>query len=158
MRCLTLTVGVCTMVACSTKESPPPPAPPMAPAAQPPAQPATPIDLKSIAGTWHFKVMGATNDSVLTTYTLVVTADTNGWTMTLPNRKPLPLHVVLSGDSVMLRSPQYQSVLRKGLKVSTTSVMRRTGDKLTGNSVAHYAISTADSVLELRSVGTRAPK
>jgi hypothetical protein len=58
----------------------------------------------------------------------------------------------------MLRSPSYQSVLRKGLKVSTTSVMRVSGDKLVGNSVAHYAIATHDSVLELRSVGTKAPK
>jgi hypothetical protein len=162
MRCLVLIVSASIVAACSPKDSPrapsTPPSPPVAPDAPTSAVSKAPIDLASIAGTWSFKVMGATNDSVVTTYTLVVTADTTGWVLKLPNRKPIPLHVAILGDSVMLRSPQYQSVLRKGLKVNTTSVMRVSGDKLVGNSVAHYAITTPDSVLELRSVGTKVPK
>jgi hypothetical protein len=162
MRCLVLIVSASIVAACSPNDSPrapsTPSSPPVAPNAPTSAVSKAPIDLASIAGTWKFKVMGATNDSVLTTYTLVVTADTTGWVMTLPNRKPMTLHVAILGDSVMLRSPQYQSVLRKGLKVNTTSVMRISGDKLVGNSVAHYAITTPDSVLELRSVGTKVPK
>ena len=157
MRCLALIISASIVVACTSKEAPPtPPAPPAAPSAQ--TSPPAPINLTAIAGKWNFKVMGQTNDSVLTTYTLVVTTDTTGWVMTLPKRKPLTLHVAISGDSVMLRSPEYQSVLRRGLKVNTTSVLRVSGDKLVGNSVAHYAIATHDSVLELRSVGTKAPK
>jgi hypothetical protein len=162
MRCLALLVSASIVAACSTKDSPPtpstPPSPPVAPNAQTSAASRGSINLASIAGTWNFKVMGATNDSVLTTYTLVVTTDTTGWIMTLPNRKPITLHVAIFGDSVTLRSPEYQSVLRKGLKVNTTSVLRVSGDKLVGNSVAHYAITTPDSVLELRSVGTKVPK
>jgi hypothetical protein len=162
MRCLVLIVTASIVAGCSPKDTSrapsTPPSPPAAPDAQTSAVPKAPIDLASIAGTWNFKVMGATNDSVLTTYTLVVKADTAGWVMTLPKRKPIPLHVAILADSVMLRSPQYQSVLRKGLMVNTTSVMRVSGDKLVGNSVAHYAITTPDSVLELRSVGTKAPK
>jgi hypothetical protein len=159
MRRLVLIFSASTVVACSAKEAPPtPPAPPAAPSAQSSTPSLAPINLASIAGKWHFKVMGETNDSVLTTYTLVTTTDTTGWVMTLPNRKPMTLHVAISGDSVMLRSPQYQSVLRKGLKVNTTSVIRLSGDKLIGNSVAHYAIATHDSVLELRSVGTKMPR
>jgi len=157
MRCLALILSASIVVACSSKEAPPiPSAPPAAPAAQMPMP--APINLASIAGTWNFKVMGQTNDSVVTTYTLVVTTDTAGWVMTLPKRKPMTLHVAISGDSVLLRSPEYQSVLRRGLKVNTTSVLRVSGDKLVGNSVAHYAIATHDSVLEFRSVGTKAPK
>jgi len=159
MRSIALIFSASIVVACTSKEAPPtPPAPPAAPNAQTTAPARAPIDLASIAGKWNFKVMGQTNDSVLTTYTLVVTKDTTGWIMQLPNRKPMTLHVAISGDSVMLRSPEYQSVLRRGLKVSTTSVMRVKGDKLVGNAVAHYAIATHDSVLEFRSVGTRAPK
>jgi hypothetical protein len=157
MRCLALIFSASIVVACSSKESPPtPPAPPAAPSAQ--TSTPSPISLASIAGKWNFRVMGEASDSVLTTYTLVVTTDTVGWVMTLPNRKPMTLHVSISGDSVMLRSPKYQSVLRKGLKVNTTSALHVSGDKLVGNSVAHYAIATYDSVLELRSVGTKAPK
>jgi hypothetical protein len=157
MRCLALIISAPIVVACSSKDAPPtPPAPPAAPSAQTSMR--APIDLASIAGKWNFKVMGETNDSVLTTYTLVATTDTAGWVMTLPKRKPLTLHVAISGDSVMLRSPEYQSVLRRGLKVNTTSVLRVSGEKLVGNSVAHYAIATHDSVLEFRSVGMKAPK
>jgi hypothetical protein len=157
MRCLALLISASIIVACTSKEAPPtPPAPPAAPSAQAPTP--APIDLASIAGKWNFKVMGETNDSVLTTYTLDVTKDTAGWRMTFPKRKPLTLHVAISGDSVMVRSPEYQSVLRRGLMVNTTSVLRVSGDKLVGNSVAHYAITTHDSVLEFRSVGTKAPK
>jgi hypothetical protein len=162
MRCLALIVSASIVAACSPKDSTSTrstlPPPPVAPNAQTSAASRPSINLASIAGTWKFKVMGATNDSVLTTYTLVVTTDSTGWIMTLPNRKPMTMHVAIFADSVMPRSPQYQSVLRKGLKVNTTSVMRVSGDKLVGNSVAHYAISTPDSVLELRSVGTKVPK
>ena len=157
MRCLALIIGASIVVACTSKEAPPaPPAPPAAPSAQTPTP--APINLASIAGKWNFKVMGETNDNVLTTYTLVVATDTASWTMTFPKRKPLTLHVAIAGDSVMLRSPEYQSVLRRGLKVNTTSVLRVSGDKLVGNAVAHYAIATHDSVLVFRSVGTKAPK
>jgi len=157
MRCLALILSAPIVVACTSKEAPPtPPVPPAAPSEQ--SSPPAPINLALIAGKWNFKVMGQTNDSVVTTYTLVVTTDTAGWVMTLPKRKPLTLHVAVSGDSVMLRSPEYQSVLRSGLKVNTTSVLRVSGDKLVGNSVAHYAIATHDSMLEFRSVGTKAPK
>jgi hypothetical protein len=157
MRCLALLISASVIVACTSKEAPPtPPAPPAAPIAQTPAP--APINLASIAGKWNFKVMGETNDSVLTTYTLDVTTDTSGWRMTFPKRKPLALQVAISGDSVMVRSPEYQSVLRRGLKVKTTSVLRVSGERLVGNSVAHYAIATHDSVLEFRSVGTKAPK
>ncbi len=158
MRRLAVVLSVSILAACAKKEQqppPPPPEPPMAPAA--PAA-AAPIDLQSLAGTWNFKTMLATGDSVLTTYTLVVTGDTTGWIMTLPKRKPMTMHVTVSGDSIMLRSPKYESVLRKGQQVSTTSVVRVVGDKLMGTTMAHYATKAPDSVLALRNEGTRAPK
>ena len=49
----------------------------------------------------------------------------------------------------------YESVLRKGVKVTTHSVFRLQDGKLVGTTVAHYAIKGADSVRNLRSEGTR---
>jgi hypothetical protein len=152
MRRLALVLSTLILAACAKKEAPAPPPPPPAP---PPAP--APINLASIAGMWNFKVMPATGDSVLTTYTLVVTADTTGWIMTLPKRKPMTLHVTVSGDSVMADAPQYESVLRKGVKVTTNSVFHVVGDKLMGTTMAHYTVTGPDSLVALRGEGTRAP-
>jgi hypothetical protein len=153
MRRLALVFSALILAACAKKEAPAPPPPPPAP---PPAP--APINLASIAGMWNFKVMPATGDSVLTTYTLVVTADTTGWIMTMPKRKPMTLHVTVSGDSVMADAPQYESVLRKGVKVTTNNVYHLVGDKLVGTTMAHYTVTGPDSLVAFRGEGTRAPK
>lgn len=153
MRRLALVFSALILAACAKKEAPAPPPPPPLP---PPAP--APINLASIAGMWNFKVMPATGDSVLTTYTQVVTADTTGWIMTLPKRKPMTLHVTVSGDSVMADAPQYESVLRKGVKVTTNSVYHLVGDKLMGTTMAHYTVTGPDSLVALRAEGTRVPK
>lgn len=155
MRRLAFVLSAVLLVACAKKEPEPAPATPE-PAAPPPAP--APIDLNAVAGTWEMKVMPATGDSVLTTYTLVATADTAGWVMTLPKRKPINLAITVSGDSVMSVAPTYESVLRKGTKVTTTSTFHLVGDKLTGTTVAHYTTAGADSVVMLRSEGTKVPK
>jgi hypothetical protein len=157
MRLLALALSASIFTACNKKESAPPPPPPPAMAPMAPMA-STPINLQSLAGTWKFKVMGAASDSVLTTYTLVVAADTTGWMMTLPNRKPMRMHVMVMGDSVMLSSPQYESVLRKGQQVTLSSVMHVMGDKLMGTTMAHYVTKGPDSLVALRSEGTKAPK
>jgi hypothetical protein len=154
MRRLILVLSLSTLVACAKKEAPAPP-PPEPPAA-PPAP--APISLGAVAGTWNFKTMPADNDSVLVSYTLVATADTSGWTVTLPKRKPMALQITVSGDSVMAAGPQYESVLRKGVKVSTNSTLHLVGDKLVGTTIAHYTVTGPDSVRSLRIEGTRAPK
>ena len=150
MRRIALAVGLTLLAACAKKEEPvPPPPPPAAPPAP------APINMSAVAGMWTFNVMGATSDSVLTTYSLTATADTSGWIMTLPNRKPMTLKVMVSGDSIVAESPEYESVLRKGVKVHTNSVFHMTGETLTGTTTAHYIIKGADSVVMLRSNGTK---
>lgn len=151
MRRLVLVLSASLLAACAKKEAPPPPPPPMAPPAP------APINLASVAGTWTVKVMPATGDSTLLTYTMMATADTSGWIINLPNRKPMPMHVMVSGDSVMVAVASYESVLRKGQKVTTSGVIRLVGDKLVGTTVAHYA-KGPDSVVTLRTEGTRIPK
>jgi hypothetical protein len=152
MRRLVLVLSASLLAACAKKEAPaPPPPPPMAPPAP------APINLASVAGTWTVRVMPATGDSTLLTYTMVATADTTGWIINLPKRKPMPVHVMVSGDSVMVAVAEYESVLRKGQRVSTTGAVHLVGDKLVGTTIAHYA-KGADSVVTLRTEGTRMPK
>ena len=154
MRRLVMVVGAALLIGCAKKEEPAPepvvePAAPVAPA---------PIDLNAVAGAWDVKTMGMESDSVLVTSTLVATADTAGWTLTLANRKPFALSITVSGDSVMASSPEYESALRKGVKVRTTSVYHLVGGELIGATTAHYKVTGPDSVLMLRTIGTKVQK
>lgn len=154
MRRLILVLSTAAVMGCAKKDEAPPET-----VAEPPAPVApAPIDLAAVAGTWDVKTMGATNDSVLTTFTLEASADTAGWLMAFPKRTPMKLNITVSGDSIMSVSPEYESVLRKGVKVHTNTVWRLVGDKLVGHTLAHYAGAGPDSVLQLRSEGTKAPK
>jgi hypothetical protein len=118
---------------------------------------ATPISLGAVAGKWTMRTMAETSDSVLLTFELVATADPSGWTFNFPNRPPVPVRVVSTdGDSIVTEAGPYESLLRKGVQVSTHSVMRLQNGDLVGTTVAHYAGAGADSILNLRSHGTRA--
>lgn len=153
MRRLSLIIAAVFLAACAKKDA----APEAAKAPVVPAAPA-PIDLTKVAGTWSFKVTPAAGDSVLTTYILVATSNTTGWTMYLPKRSPMTLTVMVMGDSIMATSPAYESVLRKGVKVSTTSVFHMVADQLIGNTMAHYTVKGPDSLVALHAVGVKAPK
>jgi hypothetical protein len=128
-----------------------------APAPAAPAAPA-PIALADVAGKWEMRAAPASGpDTTATITTFTTTADTTGWTMTLPSGVKVPLHVVAAGDSVVSTSDVYSSVRRKGQKVHTVSTLRLVDGKLVGETVAHYHTTTPDSVLVLKSVGTRKP-
>lgn len=153
MRRLSLILAAVLLAACAKKEAAPEavntPAAPVAPA---------PINLATVAGTWSFNVMPATGDSVLTTYILVATSTTAGWTMYLPKRDPMTLQIMVMGDSIMATAPSYESVLRKGVKVTTNSIFHLVGDKLLGTTMAHYTVKGPDSLVALRAEGVKAPK
>jgi hypothetical protein len=119
---------------------------------------ATPISLAAVAGKWTMRTMAATSDSTLLTFDLVATADPSGWTFNFPNRAPVPVRVLaIDGDSIVTEAGPYESALRKGVQVSTHSVMRLQDGNLVGTTVAHYTTTGPDSVLDLRTHGTRAP-
>jgi len=154
MRRLAFAVGAVIMLGCAKKEAPPaePPAPP-----PPPPAPA-PINLADVAGKWTVKVMGASSDSVLLTYTLTATADTAGWNMMFPNRKAaVAVHVMASADSLIIDAGPYESALRKGQQVTTHGSMHLAGGTLTGTTTAHYKTTKPDSVITLRMSGTKNP-
>ncbi len=114
------------------------------------------LSLGEIAGTWNMRSVPESGaDTAATTYVLDAKADTAGWTITFPNREPVPVRVWAQGDSIVTES-SYQSVRRAGVQVTTHSVFRFRGDSLVGNSVARYSTTGADSVLRLRSSGVRA--
>ena len=120
--------------------------------------PAADITLADVAGKWTVQVAPETSDTTLLTYELNATADTSGWTLTFPGRPPIPLRIVaVAGDSIVSEAGPYESALRAGVQVWTRSVNRLNGDRLMGTTTAHYATTGADSVVNLRSRGTRAP-
>jgi hypothetical protein len=126
-----------------------------APTPTPPPPPA--ISLTDVAGKWEMKTMNEKGDSTLVKYELIAKADPAGWELHFPKRKPVTAHVTADGDSIMIDAGPYESVLRKGLQVTTHGVARLQDGKLVGTTVAHYATKSADSVLHLKLEGTRKP-
>ncbi len=156
-RSLLLAVAVLS-VACAKKEAVPAADTAAAPATMPAAAAPTPaFSLADAAGKWEYTAKSATGDTVLVTAEMNGTADPNGWTMTFKGRKPQPLKVTVSGDSLMTMMGPYESVLRKGVMVTTEGSVHMMNGKLEGHSVAHYSTKGADSVRHLMIEATRKP-
>ena len=121
------------------------------------ADEAATMSLADMAGKWAMQTMAEASDSVIVSYGMNATATTEGWTMTLPNREPVSLHIVPGGDSVITHGGPYESVLRPGVTVTTESTTRLVDGMLQGWVVARYQGAGADSVMRFRVRGTRAP-
>ena len=129
-----------------------------APAASQAPPPPPPISLADVAGKWSVRGMNEARDSTLVTYQLNATADTSGWTIAFPNRKAIPARVAaVGGDSVVMEAGPYESVLRKGVQVTTHGVIRLQDGKMVGLTIAHYKTAKADSVRRIPMEGTRLP-
>lgn len=113
------------------------------------------LSLSDLAGTW--KVRSTNPDGSKPVETEIrATADTSGWTMTGPDRKPIPVRVIaVAGDSVVTEAGPYGSFVLKGTQVTTRTVYRLQGDKLTGTTEARYKVGGRDSVAQRRNEGTR---
>jgi hypothetical protein len=160
MRWLALPLCAVMSVACAKTEKPaaaPDTAAALAPAPAAPAAPAA-LALADVAGKWNVVGKNEKEDSTLVKYVLTATDDTTGWTIQFPDRKnSIPTHVTPGGDSIAFTSGPYPSAIRKNVQVSTNGSWRLVDGKLVGVTHAHYSVKTADSVLVLHSVGTRAP-
>ncbi len=124
---------------------------------KPEVPPPPSFSLADVAGTWNVKAMRDTGDVVLVEYQMTGTANPATWTMTLPNRGPIGIKVSVDGDSLMTDTGPFESVLRKGVVVATTGVVRLREGQLVGKFVAKYATRMVDSVLTGRTVATRQP-
>jgi hypothetical protein len=124
-----------------------------------PAPAATPLTPADVAGTWTLRAVPESgSDTTTTVATVTATSDTTGWKEAYKNGLTVPLHVSFSGDSIIITDvAPHSSVRRKHAQVSTHSVFRKVGDKLVGETTAHYQVKTADSVLVLRTELTKAP-
>ena len=113
------------------------------------------LSLSDLAGTW--KVRNTNPDGSKPVETEIrATADTTGWTMTGPDRKSIPVRVLaVAGDSVVTEAGPYGSFVVKGAQVTTRTVFRLEGDKLTGTTEARYKIGGRDSVAQRVNEGTR---
>ena len=156
-RAVLLSSTILLVAACAKKEEPAKDtAAAMSPAPAP--APAPTLALADVAGKWQFSsVPMAGKDTSPTKYVLTATADTTGWTLTFPDKQVVPVKVTVSGDSVQLASAEFKSQRRKGVKVKTETTLRLADGKLSGVTTAHYEKAGADSVLQLKSEGTRAP-
>ena len=126
--------------------------------AAPAPAPAPAVTLADFAGTWDVRAVPESGtDTSATTYVLTATADTTGWMIAFPSGVKVPLHVSLTGDSVTTKTGEFASQRRKGMKVSTESAFRLQDGKIVGTSIAHYVKAGADSVLRLRTEGTKKP-
>ena len=122
------------------------------------APPAATLKLADLAGKWTQVVSPEGSDSALVTSELNASAVGSSWTITLPGRAAMPIQITTSGDSIMTSTGPYESVLMKGVQVTTNGVARLVDGKMVGITVAHYAgVKTADSVRRMRSVATKNP-
>lgn len=143
-----------SMLACAKAEKPPADATTDAAMAAPMA-PA--LAASDISGTWNMASTPAGSDSATVNFVFNATGDPSTWTFNFPGRPPVPVTVIFDGDSMMSAAGPYESVIRKGVQVTTSTVSRLQGGSLIGATTARYAGAGADSVLTLTSVGTRAP-
>ena len=152
MRGLVLACGV-LLLACAREE----PIEEQAIEEEPVTESAATISLADVAGTWNVLAVTEAGDSV-PAFQLVVTADQSDWTMNAPNRPPIAVRVIaVDGDSIVVESGPYESLLRPGVQVTTESVYRLEGDRLVSHTVAHFETTEPDSVVRVRAEGTRAP-
>ena len=112
------------------------------------------LSLAAVAGRWRPRSISEAGDTVAS-YELIATADTSGWTFIVPDRPPIPVRVTIVGDSLRTEGGPFESIVRKGVQVRLTGVLRLEGDRLIGTTIAHFAGSGPDSVMRVRTEGTR---
>jgi len=125
----------------------------------PASAPAPALALADVAGKWNLRAVPESGtDTNSTDFVLDAKPDTSGWTMTFTKTglKVTP-SVQTSGDTLKLNAGPFASQRRKGMKVSTESALRVENGKLVGRTTAHYVTNGADSVIMLRTEGTKAP-
>ena len=92
--------------------------------------------LADFAGTWQSSAMlEGVEDAVPST--LAGSAD-GAWTMTLEGRDPIPATAMVHGDSLVMETEEYESVLRAGVMVSIRTAAVLQDGILVGNLVASY--------------------
>ena len=150
MRIAALLVCAVVVAGCSKADAPPADTT----AVSTPAAPASSV--ASMSGMWNVNVMPADRDTVLTSYVLNAT-DSANWTFTFTGRTDaIPMRVTGTvGDTLLTEAGPFDSGVRSGQKVSVKSKNWIQDGKLMSAVDANYAGTPADSIVKLRSEGTR---
>ena len=114
-----------------------------APAADEPAA----VTMADFAGTWtNTAMLEGTPDPVTT----VMTGSDDGmeWTMTLEDRDPVALSASMSGDSLILMSEPYESILRDGVTVTVRTAGVLSDGRMVGTLVATYMTPDGEQVVQ----------
>ncbi len=100
------------------------------------------IRLSDVAGVWQVRTMIGPRDSVVATLELSQTSNDQGWTMTFPDRAPIPVRVAaVGGDSVVWEAGPYASTRRVGQTVVLRTVGHYKGNEMWGTFAADYSVS-----------------
>lgn len=104
--------------------------------------------LADFAGTWSLQALTEAGDSVLISYEMTATDGMDGWTVTFPDRDPIPAHIMeAAGDSVVIHLGPYPSALRDDVSVTTMTVSRIVDGRMEGYFTATYDMEGPDNVL-----------
>lgn len=108
------------------------------------------------AGTWNSTatLTGVANP---VSSSMTVTADGVGSTITMEGRIGVPVTISMMGDSLVAVSAEYESILRKGVMVSTRTAAVIEGGMMKGSLVATYKSATGPEVVTGTIESHRAP-
>ena len=139
MRTTSTLIMLFTMSACGAGEEE------MPAAEEPAAAPVTTVITASdFHGTWEGQAMlEGTPEPVHVT----MEGTESGWTMTLPDRDPIALGVSMSGDSLVLVSEPYESVIQDGVTVQTRSAVVLQDGRIVGSVTATYTTPEGERVV-----------
>lgn len=117
------------------------------------AMPSLEETLASMSGVWNLMAeIEGTEDPIA----VRIDAGTDGvWTMTLPDREPMVVDVTMQGDSLVMEVPDYESVIRDGVTVSTRTAAVVDGDQMMGTITATYRSAEGDEVVGGTMEGSR---
>lgn len=133
------------LIACAPAEEAPE-------AVEAPPAPAGPT-LADFSGTWQNSAM-LEGQTAPVPSTWTGTAG-GGWTMSLEGRPNVPVQASVVGDSLIVMSSEYESVLRPGVMVTVRSASVLQNGALVGNMVATYRTAGGEEMVRGTITGTR---
>ena len=141
-------LAVAALVACAPKEE--------MPAADSPAPAAAAPTLADFAGTWNLAVV---LEGVPDTIRSTMTGTPDGtWTTSLEGRPNIPTTAAMSGDSIVITTAEYESILRQGVMTTVRSAGMKMGDNMMHGTVqVTYKTPTGDQIVNGTFNGTKTP-
>jgi hypothetical protein len=111
--------------------------------------------MTDFAGSWEGEAMveGSTDP---VPYQMTVNPDGESM-MSLPDRENIPLSVSMSGDSMIVVTAEYESVLREGVMVVNRVASVLSDGMIRGNMVATYAMPDGQQLVSGTTTGSRVP-